>query len=126
MNRNVGTIDVGMAKVAISVVRQSRMNSRIVSETSTAASSRWNFTSCIEFRTNRAWSWITSILNVGRQAGLATGPAAACTASETWTVLVPDCFWMNRLTAFSPLSRVRLRGSSTESSARPTSRMRIG
>ncbi len=42
MNRNVGTIDVGMAKVAISVVRQSRMNSRIVSETSTAAKSRWN------------------------------------------------------------------------------------
>ena len=41
-------------------------------------------------------------------------------------MFVPDCFWMNRLTAFSPLSRVRLRGSSTESSARPTSRMRIG
>ena len=30
MNRNVAMIDVGIASVAISVVRQSRMNSRIV------------------------------------------------------------------------------------------------
>ena len=36
MNRNVGMIEVGIASVAITVVRQSRMNSRIVAETSAA------------------------------------------------------------------------------------------
>jgi hypothetical protein len=40
-------IDVGIASVAMTVVRQSRMNSRIVAETSTAASSRWNSPSSI-------------------------------------------------------------------------------
>ena len=52
MNKNVGMIEVGIASVAMSVVRQSRMNSRIVSETSTPASSRWNFTSSIDLRMN--------------------------------------------------------------------------
>ncbi len=50
-----------MASVAISVVRQSRMNSRMVSETSTAASSRWNFTSSIDLRMKRDWSLTISI-----------------------------------------------------------------
>jgi len=40
MNMKVGMIDVGMARVAIRVVRQSRMNKRIVAETSTPARSR--------------------------------------------------------------------------------------
>ncbi len=45
----MGTIDIGIANAAMRVVRQSRMNSRIVKLTSTPASSRWNFTSSIEF-----------------------------------------------------------------------------
>ena len=40
MKANVGTIEVGIASVAIIVVRQSRMNSRIVRLTRIAASSR--------------------------------------------------------------------------------------
>lgn len=40
MNRNVGMMDVGMARVAMSVVRQSRMNSRMVSDTRPPASSK--------------------------------------------------------------------------------------
>ena len=70
MNTNVGMIDVGIASVAISVVRQSRMNSRIVAETSTAASSRWNFTSSIDFLMNRDWSRMTSVAMSGGSAGL--------------------------------------------------------
>ena len=61
MNMNVGMIDVGMASVAISVVRQSRMNSRIVAETRTAARRRWNFTSSIDFLMNRDWSRMISM-----------------------------------------------------------------
>ena len=53
MNINVGIIDVGIASVAINVVRQSRMKSRIVADTSTAASRRWNLTSSIDFLINR-------------------------------------------------------------------------
>ena len=37
MNTKVAMIDVGIASVAMTVVRQSRMKSRIVSETSTRA-----------------------------------------------------------------------------------------
>ena len=62
MNANVGTIDVGMASVAMSVVRQSRMKSRIVRLTRTAASSRWNFTSSIDASMNRDWSRMISVL----------------------------------------------------------------
>ena len=54
MKRNVGTIDVGIASVAMSVVRQSRMNNKIVSETKTAARSIWSFTARIELRTRVA------------------------------------------------------------------------
>ena len=36
ININVGMIDVGMASVAISVVRQSRMKSKMVADTKTA------------------------------------------------------------------------------------------
>ncbi len=53
MNMKVGIIDVGIASVAIRVVRQSRMKSRMVAETSTAASSRWNLTSSMDFLMNR-------------------------------------------------------------------------
>ena len=43
------------------------MNSRIVAETSTAASSRWNFTSSIDFLMNRDWSRMTSVvMSAGR------------------------------------------------------------
>ena len=76
MNRNVGMIDVGIASVAITVVRQSRMNSRIVAETSTPASSRWNFTSSIDFLMNRDWSRMISVDDVGRQRGLELARAA--------------------------------------------------
>ena len=69
MNRNVGTIDVGIASVAITVVRQSRMNSRIVAETSTPASRRWNFTSSIDFLMNRDWSRMISVSMSGGQGG---------------------------------------------------------
>ncbi len=48
MNANVAMIDVGIASVAISVVRQSRMKSRIVTATRSAPSKRWSFTSSIE------------------------------------------------------------------------------
>ena len=70
MNMKVGMIDVGMASVAISVVRQSRMNRRIVAETSTAARSRWNFTSSIDFLMNRDWSRMISVEMSGGRAGL--------------------------------------------------------
>ena len=53
INANVAIIDVGIESVAMSVVRQSRMNSRIVRLTSTAASSRCTCTSWIEFSINR-------------------------------------------------------------------------
>ena len=49
-------IEVGIAKVAINVVRQSRMNSRMVAPTRMAASNKWNFTSSIEARMKPAWS----------------------------------------------------------------------
>ena len=42
MKAKVAMIEVGMASVAMIVVRQSRMKSRIVRPTSTAASTRWN------------------------------------------------------------------------------------
>ena len=53
MNIKVGMIEVGMARVAINVVRQSRMNKRIVAETRTTARRRWNLTSSIDFLMNR-------------------------------------------------------------------------
>ena len=72
MNTNVGMIEVGMASVAMSVVRQSRMNSRIVAETRTAASSRWNFTSSIDFLMNRDWSRMISVEMSGGSAALSS------------------------------------------------------
>ena len=45
MQANVAMIDAGIAEVAMSVVRQSLMKPRIVSETRPAASRRWNWTS---------------------------------------------------------------------------------
>ena len=65
-------IDVGIASVAITVVRQSRMNRRIVAETSTPASSRWNFTSSIDFRMNRDWSRMITVSMSGGRAGLSS------------------------------------------------------
>ncbi len=52
---------MGIAIVAITVVRQSRMKSKIVADTRTPASSRWNFTSSIDFLTNRDWSRMISV-----------------------------------------------------------------
>ncbi len=98
MNRNVGMIEVGIASVAMTVVRQSRMNMRIVAETSTAASRRWNFTSSIDFSMKRDWSLMTTDLDVGRQRGRISS-SRALIASATLTVFVPDCFWTTRLTA---------------------------
>ena len=69
MNRNVGMIEVGIASVAMTVVRQSRMNMRIVAETSAAASRRWNFTSSIDFSMNRDWSLMMTISMSGGSAG---------------------------------------------------------
>ena len=122
MNTNVGMIDVGIASVAIRVVRQSRMNSRIVAETSTAARSRWNFTSSIDFLMNRDWSRMISVAMSGGSAALSCS-SRALTSSTTLTVLTPDCFCTTRLTALSPSSRASVRGSSNKSSARPMSRM---
>ena len=62
MNMKVGMIDVGMARVAIRVVRQSRMKSRMVADTRAAARSRWNLTSSIDFLMNRDWSRMTSVV----------------------------------------------------------------
>ncbi len=45
MKQKVTTIDAGMARVAMMVVLRSRMKSRIVRLTSTAARSKWTFTS---------------------------------------------------------------------------------
>ena len=45
MQAKVAMIEAGMAEVAMRVVRQSLMKPRIVSETSTAARTRWNCTS---------------------------------------------------------------------------------
>ncbi len=118
-------IEVGIARVAITVVRQSRMNRRIVAETSTAASRRWNFTSSIDFRTNRDLSRVTTILMSGGRVAL-TSSSRALRSSTTLTVFMPDCFWIDRLTASSPSSRALVRGSSNESSALPTSLIRIG
>ena len=81
-------IEVGIASVAITVVRQSRMNSRIVAETSTPASSRWNFTSSIDFRMNRDWSRMTSVVMSGGRAGLSCS-SRALTSSTTLTVFMP-------------------------------------
>ena len=82
MNRNVGMIDVGIARVAIRVVRQSRMNRRIVAETSTPASSRWNFTSSIDFLMNRDWSRMISVVMSGGSAALSSS-SRALTSSTT-------------------------------------------
>ena len=95
MNRNVGMIDVGIARVAMTVVRQSRMNRRIVAETSPAASRRWNFTSSIDFRTNRDWSLSDHDLDVGRE-GRRTSSSRAFRSSTTLTVFTPDCFWIDQ------------------------------
>ena len=96
MNRNVGMIEVGMARVAMTVVRQSRMNRRIVAETSTAASRRWNLTSSIDFRTNRDWSRVTTILMSGGRVGLDLLEPGRSRSSTTLTVLAPDCFWIDQ------------------------------
>ena len=45
MKANVATIDAGMARLAITVVRQSWMNIRIVPATRMAATTRWKFNS---------------------------------------------------------------------------------
>ena len=69
MKTKVGMIEVGMASVAISVVRQSRMKRRIVAETRTAASSRWNLTSSMDLRMNRDWSRMISVVMSGGRRG---------------------------------------------------------
>ncbi len=48
MKAKVVTIEAGMARLAMMVVRQSWMKSRIVSATSTAAMTRWKLSSWIE------------------------------------------------------------------------------
>ncbi len=118
-------IEVGMARVAISVVRQSRIKSRIVAETSTAASSRWNLTSSMDFLMNRDWSRMISVVMSGGRAARSVS-SLALTSSTTLTVLTPDCFWTTRLTALAPSRRASVRGSSNESSARPMSLTRMG
>jgi hypothetical protein len=125
MNRNVGMIDVGIASVAMIVVRQSRMNSRIVAETSTAASSRWNFTSSIDLTMNRDWSRMTSVVMSGGSAARSCS-SRALIDSVTLTVFVPDCFCTIRLTASGRRAGPATAGSSIESSARPMSLIRTG
>ena len=75
---------------------------------------------------NRDWSRMISIVMSGGSVGLIVAEPGLARRRTTLTVLVPDCFCTTRLTALSPSSRVRPRGSSIESSARPMSLMRIG
>ena len=141
MNAKVAIIDVGMESVAMSVVRQSRMKSRIVRLTRTAARSRWVWTSWIEFSMNRDWSrMIWTSMSSGRMSRISS--SRCLTRSTTATVLVPDCFCTIRLTARSPgrpaprasassagpavHRRLSPRGSSNESLTVPMSLMRIG
>ena len=132
MNAKVAIIEVGIERLAMSVVRQSRMKRRIVRLTSTAASMRWTFTSWIEFSMNRDWSRITCTwTSSGSTARISS--RRCLTASTTATVFVPDCFWTMRLTARSPAEspplpeemavhrRLRPRGSSIESVTVPMS-----
>ena len=84
-------IEVGIASVAIRVVRQSRMNSRIVAETSTAASIRWNLTSSIDFRMNRELSRIITVSTSGGRVSLISA-RRSLRSSTTLTVFMPDCF----------------------------------
>ncbi len=114
-----------MAVLAMSVVRQSRMNSRIVNATSSAATTRWNFTSSIERTINRDWSRTTKVsMSAGRTPR--SSSRRFPTRSTTSTVLSPDCFCTIKLTAALPLSRASPRGSSKESSTWPTSLIRTG
>ena len=141
MKAKVAIIEVGIESVAMSVVRQSRMKSRIVRLTSTAASRRWVCTSWIEFSMNRDWSRMTcTSMSSGRMSRISS--RRCLTRSTTATVFVPDCFCTIRLTARSPgrpappvaddwagsavHRRLKPRGSSNESLTVPRSLMRIG
>ena len=114
-------IDVGMASVAISVVRQSRMNSRMVADTSTAASSRWNFTSSIDSRMNRDWSRMISVLMSGGRA-VAIFANRALTSSDDLHRVGARLLLHEQADGVLAVQPAQTAGSSTESSARPMSR----
>ena len=61
MNANVVTIDAGIARLAMIVVRQSWMKSRIVNATRMAATTRWKFSSSIDSTMNFDWSLTTNV-----------------------------------------------------------------
>ena len=113
---NVAMIDVGIAMPAITVLRQSRMNSITVNATSSAPSHMWKRTVSIDALMKRDWSRMTFVSTSGGSTPRSRS-SCAFTRSITSTVFVPDCLRTTSWTAFSPFSRASVRGSTTPSSA---------
>ena len=121
----VATMEVGMAREAMSTERTLRMKRNTTSEASTLPKNRCSSRESMEALMKTDWS---RMMPEGTPGGSVFSIWASfpLMVSMILTVLVPDCRRTSRVTACLPSSMFQVRGSAKLSSTRPRSLTRMG
>jgi len=123
MTKNVEITLVGSATELMSIERRSSMNTRMTRIAIAPPNTIETSTSRVFSRMKRACSMMRSArIPLGNVFSMSA--SFALTSSLTAMVFVPDCLTTSKVTAASPLTRMRVRSSSWPSSTRPTSERR--
>jgi len=123
ITKKVTISEVGSASAEMSVERQSSMKTKTTSTAKSAPSMSAAHSSCRLVRMKREPSK-TRVTFTSAGSRAESGASAACTASTTATVLVPDRFCTSKSTQGLPLTRARVRTSFVPSTTRPRSETR--
>ena len=121
----VATIEVGMAREAITTERTLRMNRNTIKDASTLPKKRCSSRDAMDALMKTDWSRMMRSDTPGGRP-LPISASLALMVSMILTVLVPDWRRMSRVTACLPSSMFQVRGSAKLSSTRPRSLTRMG
>ena len=121
----VPTMDTGMAMAAMMVVRQLPRKTSTITAAKKAPRTRCSLTALTLVRIDADSSRTMRSSEPGGS-DFWTSSSRARTASTTATVFWPDCLRTERTTLSLPSSVAEVLGSSTPSSTRATSPMRVG
>ena len=125
ISAKVPMIDTGMASAAMIVLRQLPRKMSTITAAKNAPRTRCSLTALTLVRIEADSSRTTFSSQPGGS-DFCTSPSRALTASTTATVFSPDCLRIDRTTLSLPSSEAEVLGSSTPSSTRATSPMRVG
>ena len=125
MSAKVPMMETGMASAAMIVLRTLPRKMSTMTAAKNAPRTRCSLTALTLVRID-ADSSRTTLSSEPGGSDFSTSPSRASTASTTATVFSPDCLRIDRTTLSLPSSEADVFGSSTPSSTRATSPMRVG